>query len=634
MVETGWDDDAATNQGPGPPVFALNGEFLKRSVGRHPGPHAGRLHATWAIETAPDQMELILNESGALLPFHFLRTGDQRGRAVVKLLRGDGGAGTGFLVAPGILLTNHHVLPDIASAATATAYANYESAPPSPNLGRPVSVPLDPESLFLGNAELDFTFCGVRGLDALGTIPLDRTSQNIATTEMVNIIQHPRGRPKEVAIRDNRVVKADGVVLHYACSTEPGSSGSPVFNNQWEVVAVHHASVVARATDGRRAEGLLDDGLTHYLNEGIRISAIALWLETVEAEQRLGVEQAARLRTIFGGIDPQVGFFGALGRRGLGRPAPDVIAGCYRRDGDDLDLAFWNTRGLETTFRERIADIGRVVAEMGVDLWCLAHADVVSVAALREHLDSHYQLDYEFSHEPIGTHPSLVLLYRRGKSLSVERRAWDDAETDSAGLPPLISIRVTSPRIGSVPFHLVPVVRGGPDKTFDTYAEAVRRAARRDPTEAAWIMVGETSVLLEPGRQQVLADCGGDLLAAVSDHDGAFAVVAGRGSKVGRVFGSPNLRPAFGPSEALSILRDRALPGRFRHLGGLQPIAVRLSLDLEGRPAASTPFVEPEPDPGPPTIPTIRPNDDLERRIRDIITPLLARFLDEIRASS
>ena len=52
--------------------------------------------------------------------------------------------------------------------------------------------------------------------------------------------------------------------MHYSADTEPGSSGSPVFNDQWEVIALHHASV--RAPEHTEFGGVL--------NEGIRVSAI------------------------------------------------------------------------------------------------------------------------------------------------------------------------------------------------------------------------------------------------------------------------------------------------------------------------------------------------------------------------
>ena len=120
----------------------------------------------------------------------------------MKLQRADGAAGTGFLVSPGILLTNHHVLPDVATAASAKAVANFESSPPEGPSGRAANASLSPKALFLTNADLDFTFCAVEGLDFLGVVAPNRNSLNIMRSEYVNIIQHPRGRPKEVVLQD------------------------------------------------------------------------------------------------------------------------------------------------------------------------------------------------------------------------------------------------------------------------------------------------------------------------------------------------------------------------------------------------------------------------------------------------
>ncbi len=630
--------------GPGRPEVELNGTFLGRFGAVRPAHWPNERHQSTPplVEPGPENLELILDASDSLLPFHFLRTGDRLGRAVVKLLRSDGAAGTGFLVAPGILLTNHHVLPDPAAAASAIALANYETAPPGATLGRPASVPLDPDTLFVANAELDFAFCGVRGLDFLGSIALDRNSLNIIRDETVNIIQHPRGRPKEVALRDNRVVKADNVVVHYVCSTEPGSSGSPVFNNQWEPVALHHASVLAEEPAARPAVNPPCDGSARYLNEGIRISAIALWLETDEANDGAAREQVERIRAIFNGIDPEVGFFGALGRKARGRGAPEVVAESYRREADDLDLAFWNLRGLDSAFREQLGDIGRVVAEMGMDLWCLAHVDGVCVAALREHLDTHFHLDYEFFQEPAGVLPALAILYRRGKALSVERRPWNIDRLDNSALPPLVTIRATTKRSGTVAFQLVPVGRSAATDPGAApaapYAEAVRQLIRRGQGEVDWIVVGEAAILLAPERLHVLADCGRDLLAAAADRDGALALLTGPRSKVSRVFASPNLRPAFGVPETLAVTRDRELPALLNTLGGHQPIAFRLTLDATPRPAPTPPPAPPTPTP-PPTSPAIPPtppataptDDDLERRIRDMLMPILAKILADAR---
>jgi len=642
MVMPGWEPGGpspgvVTDGGPrsGPPEVELRGTFLVGPC--DPGPSGGRTaRDIHPAEAGPETLELILDASIALLPFHFLRTGDRLGRAVVKILRGDGGAGTGFLVAPGILLTNHHVLPDVEAAGAAIALANFEAAPPGSASVRPASVPLDPDALFVANAELDFTFCAVRGLDLLGSIGLDRNSLNVGEDETVNIIQHPRGRPKEVALRDNRVIKADSVVLHYACSTEPGSSGSPVFNNQWETVALHHASVQARGNEGLPVAGEPGDSRSRYINEGIRISAIALWLETAEANAPAARDQVSRLRGIIAGIDPRVGFFGALGRKAHGRAAPEVVGESYRGETDDIDLAFWNVRGLEVAFREQMADIGRVVADMGMDLWCLAHADDICVAALCEHLEANFRLDYEYFHEPAGAQPALALLYRRGKALVVERRTWGVDVERGADLPPLVTVRASTRRSGPVAFQLVPVGRlASGEATPAPHAEAIREAIRRGHGEFDWIVIGDASALLAPEKLQVLADCDREILAAAADRDGAVALLTGPRSRIGHVFLSPNLRPALGAAEAYTVTRDRELPPLLRALGGHQPIALRLTLEAEPRPAPAPPpppvptepFVTATTPPAPPAI----ADDDLERRIKDVLGPLLARLLAENR---
>ena len=82
--------------------------------------------------------------------------------------------------------------------------------------------------------------------------------------EFVTIVQHPRGGKKQVALRENRIVDGEQRFVHYTADTEPGSSGSPVFNDQWEVLALHHASV--KATEHPE--------FGNVVNEGVRVSAI------------------------------------------------------------------------------------------------------------------------------------------------------------------------------------------------------------------------------------------------------------------------------------------------------------------------------------------------------------------------
>jgi len=54
--------------------------------------------------------------------------------------------------------------------------------------------------------------------------------------------------------------------LHYRAPTEPCSSGSPIFNEQWKLIRIHHA--------GGEAIRRLDGTGTYAANEGIWIESI------------------------------------------------------------------------------------------------------------------------------------------------------------------------------------------------------------------------------------------------------------------------------------------------------------------------------------------------------------------------
>ncbi|WP_372662688.1 DNA/RNA non-specific endonuclease [Amycolatopsis kentuckyensis] len=188
---------------------------------------------------------------------------DERGRLT--------GYGTGSLVSPELLLTNHHVLPDTATAGSSVVEFDYQDG--VDGLPRPVrAFGLDPDRFFVADEDLDFALVAVKAaaadLRAFGFNRLIGSEGKAIVGDFVTIIQHPRGGKKQVALRENRIVDVLDKFLHYETDTEPGSSGSPVFNDQWEVVALHHASVPA--------EGHAEYG--GFLNEGIRVSRLLEFL--------------------------------------------------------------------------------------------------------------------------------------------------------------------------------------------------------------------------------------------------------------------------------------------------------------------------------------------------------------------
>ncbi|WP_019585279.1 endonuclease [Deinococcus apachensis] len=205
------------------------------------------------------------------------------GRVVLKDAQGrTQGFGTGWLCSPRAILTNHHVLEDAAVARTSVIEFNYELSAGG-TLQNRVTLNLDPDALFLTSEALDYSLVAVGGdTSALGWLPLFGTTGKVLVGEALSIVQHPSGEPKQVALRENRLVDLLPDFLHYETDTAPGSSGSPVFSDTWEVVALHHSGVPRTDAQGRplRRDGQPlqpgdSDTLIDWIaNEGVRISRI------------------------------------------------------------------------------------------------------------------------------------------------------------------------------------------------------------------------------------------------------------------------------------------------------------------------------------------------------------------------
>lgn len=224
--------------------------------------------------------EAIIGSTLDFVNVAFLERGRRAADAVGRVAFYNGGPqGSGFVVAPGLFLTNHHVLTSESAAAGFCVEFDYEI-----DLNdRPRSISrfaFDPERCFVtdGIEGLDFTLiaigakmAGPRKLDEFGYIPLSDAKDKHMLGEVANLVQHPLGRYKEVVLRENRLVARNETaqVLHYIADTEQGSSGSPVFNNEWEAIALHHWA-------GPYREIVSTGGapLDREINEGIRISAI------------------------------------------------------------------------------------------------------------------------------------------------------------------------------------------------------------------------------------------------------------------------------------------------------------------------------------------------------------------------
>ena len=62
--------------------------------------------------------------------------------------------------------------------------------------------------------------------------------------QSVSLIQHPKGNHKEIVLYGNRVQAVYQNFIQYETDAEPGSSGSPLFNEQWQLVGIHHSVLI------------------------------------------------------------------------------------------------------------------------------------------------------------------------------------------------------------------------------------------------------------------------------------------------------------------------------------------------------------------------------------------------------
>jgi len=92
-----------------------------------------------------------------------------------------------------------------------------------------------------------------------GFIPL-RPTVSYPEGLRLNVIQHPQGRKKEVVVQQNELTDVHTNVIHYFSDTDYGSSGSPVFNNTWDLMALHHARKPSEsANEGMRIDKIVAD---------------------------------------------------------------------------------------------------------------------------------------------------------------------------------------------------------------------------------------------------------------------------------------------------------------------------------------------------------------------------------------
>ncbi|WP_127507276.1 trypsin-like serine peptidase [Actinoplanes solisilvae] len=249
----------------------------------------------------PDHLEVLpFGGDGEWVATTFLEHAHRTGGAVARLRvpyfeqgvfrRPVRGVGTGWLIGPGLLLTNHHVVaartrgePEVSSrdferqALKIEAWFDYHVEG-----GEKVPVPVT--ALVAANETLDYA---VLRLTDDKRAPLPRALGRPVFHEgmRLNIVQCPGGGPLRYAIRNNFFVAAGSRPerVRYVTDTLQGSSGAPILDDDWQVVAMHRG--YHKIDPAKLAGDAPRSAVVKFLNEGVVIADILADLPSALREE-------------------------------------------------------------------------------------------------------------------------------------------------------------------------------------------------------------------------------------------------------------------------------------------------------------------------------------------------------------
>jgi hypothetical protein len=194
--------------------------------------------------------------------------------------------GTGFLIGHDLVMTNHHVVEDLLGTAPkcqpqqVRVRFDFMKSEDGDVLNDGVRYTLDVSHWLVDDSpyseterqgdfaalpaanELDYAVLRIAPRDASdrsvtpgnepvkgshdkkrGWIEFPPETASFTPGAPLFIMQHPDGKPLKMALNTDSIIglNGNGTRVRHKTNTEPGSSGSPCFNSNWELVALHHA---------------------------------------------------------------------------------------------------------------------------------------------------------------------------------------------------------------------------------------------------------------------------------------------------------------------------------------------------------------------------------------------------------
>jgi V8-like Glu-specific endopeptidase len=213
---------------------------------------------SWHGPTDDLELQSFFQEPPDFLAISFLKRAIQLAASVCKLdLPSLQRTGTGFLVTENLLLTNYHVLQyapnediDANARDLILRFGYFSDTSGGGDVADGRMLKLADDNPIVDRSpinELDYVLLRVEDAIMVGAGdigPLKEFELNPpARYDNLHILQHPAGKTMQLAPSSNGVTSVDtnSNLIQYITRALGGSSGAPCFDEQWRLVALHHA---------------------------------------------------------------------------------------------------------------------------------------------------------------------------------------------------------------------------------------------------------------------------------------------------------------------------------------------------------------------------------------------------------
>lgn len=199
--------------------------------------------------------------------------------------------GTGFLVADDVVLTNYHVVEgqDVSMMSArfdhkvladgTTINSGHVCKVAGPVIDQSPYSPFDltyPRQGLPTTAELDYALLRLDSKPGGDIVAGKRRGVikppvgAVPTEGLIFIVQHPLGRPLQIAFDAILNVNKNLTRISYKVDTEGGSSGSPVFDRNWGLIALHHGGDPRMHQQAEFNEGIPIDTIRKNLKPDVK----------------------------------------------------------------------------------------------------------------------------------------------------------------------------------------------------------------------------------------------------------------------------------------------------------------------------------------------------------------------------